>query len=52
MENSDKIVETMLGMVYAKAKKLYSEKVIDYGLNPISYGIMNNPDGYAKITGT
>ncbi|MBN2255376.1 MAG: hypothetical protein JW736_06700 [Deltaproteobacteria bacterium] len=52
MEDADTIVETMLGMVYEEAKKLYSEKVIDYGVNPINYGIMTKPDGYAKITGT
>lgn len=52
MEDSDKIIEIMLGMVRDKAKKLYSEKVIDYGVNPIGYGTMKKPDGYAKITGT
>jgi hypothetical protein len=52
MEDNDKIIEAMLGMVYEEAKKLYSEKVIDYGVNPVSYGIINKPDGYAKITGT
>lgn len=51
MEDTDKITEIMLGMVYEKAKKLYSEKVIDYGVNPTHYRIMDKPDGYAKITG-
>jgi nitrogen fixation NifU-like protein len=51
MVDNDKIVEIMLGMVHEEAKKLYSEKVIDYGVNPISYGIMKKPDGYAEITG-
>jgi hypothetical protein len=52
MEDADTIVETMLGMVYEEAKKLYSEKVIDYGVNPTNYGSMNKPDGHARITGT
>lgn len=52
MENNDMIIEKMLGMVHEEAKRIYSEKIVDYGVNPRNYGIMDNPDGYAKITGT
>jgi len=52
MEDTDKIVQTMLGMVYEKARELYSERLIDYGINPKNYGIIDHPDGHGKITGT
>ena len=52
MNDNDKIVEAMLGLVHEEAKKLYSAKVIDYGINPVSYGVMKKSDGYAQITGT
>ena len=32
-------------------KKIYSQKVIDHWINPKNWGIMNEADGYGKITG-
>ncbi len=52
MENEKEITEIMLGMVYEKAKKIYAENLVDHGINPRNYGIMNHPDGYGKITGS
>ena len=52
MENEKEITEIMLSMVYEKAKKIYAENLVDHGINPRNYGIMNHPDGYGKITGS
>ncbi len=48
MEDEGKILENMTAILREKAKKLYSEKVFDYGKNPENYGFMDNPDGYAE----
>ena len=46
------IVEMMLGMVYDRACEIYSEELIEHGLNKRNYGIMDAADGYAKIKGS
>jgi len=51
MENNRAIEEIMLGMVYEKAREIYSEALIEHGTNPRNYGAIDHPDGYAKITG-
>jgi len=51
MENNRAIEEIMLGMVYGKAREIYSEALIEHGTNPRNYGAIDHPDGYAKITG-
>jgi len=38
-------------MLNEKTGRHYSARVIDYGTHPRNYGIMDKPDGYAKITG-
>ncbi len=52
MKDKERITEEMFKMIHEETRKLYSQKVIDDGFNIGNYGIMNNPDGYAKITGT
>lgn len=52
MEKDKEIIEAMLGMVYEKARSVYSENIVDYGTSPTHYGVINNPDGYASVTGT
>ena len=52
MEDTDKIVQTMTGMVYEKAKEIYSENLVAHGINPRNYDVMDHPDGHGKITGT
>jgi nitrogen fixation protein NifU and related proteins len=47
----EKIRKEMMDLLFEKTKDLFSEKVIDYGTNPRNYGAMENPEGYAKITG-
>jgi NifU-like protein involved in Fe-S cluster formation len=51
MEKVEDIQEKMLGMINKKAREIYSESLVEYGTNPCNRGPMNNPDGYAKITG-
>jgi nitrogen fixation protein NifU and related proteins len=48
--NDKEIEEIMLGMVHEKAKQLYSEKVISYGVHPKNYGNIDKPDGCATVT--
>ena len=47
----EKIRKEMMDLLVEKTKDLFSEKVIDYGTNPRNYGAIENPEGYAKITG-
>lgn len=51
METDRAIEEIMLGMVREKAIEIYSEAMVEYGVNPRNYGSIQDPDGYAKITG-
>ena len=52
MEKDREIIEAMLGMVYEKARSVYSENIVDYGTSPTHYGVITDPDGYASVTGT
>jgi len=38
-------------LVYADARKVYSETVIDHAMNPRNVGIIQDADGYASVTG-
>ena len=51
MKTDRAIEEIMMGMVREKAMEIYSEALIEHGVNPRNYGSINDPDGYAKITG-
>jgi NifU-like protein involved in Fe-S cluster formation len=48
MEDESKIIENMSAILREKARKLYPEKVFDYGKNPENYGAMDSPDGCAE----
>jgi nitrogen fixation NifU-like protein len=48
MEDDSKIIKEMEAILRKKAEEIYSERVVDYGTNPKKYGILDNPDGYAK----
>ena len=52
MEEDKEIIEAMLGMVYEKARFVYSENIVDFGTNPTHYGGITDPDGCASLTGT
>ena len=51
MHTEKAIEEIMMGMVREKAMEIYSEALIEHGVNPANYGPIENPDGYAKVTG-
>ena len=51
MHTDRAIEEIMMGMVREKAAEIYSEALIEHGTNPRNYGPIENPDGYAKVTG-
>ncbi len=51
MKTDRQIEEIMLGMVREKAMEIYSETLVEHGVNPRNYGSIQDPDGYAKITG-
>jgi nitrogen fixation NifU-like protein len=38
--------------VMTEMRKIYSEKAIDYAMNPRNVGHIKNADGYARITGS
>jgi nitrogen fixation NifU-like protein len=38
-------------MVITDARRMYSETVIDHAMNPRNLGIMQNFDGFARVTG-
>jgi nitrogen fixation NifU-like protein len=48
MEDENTILENMQAILREKARKLYPEKVFDYGTNPENYGAIESPDGYAE----
>lgn len=52
MTEDKEIIEALLGMAYDKATEIYSVPLVEYGMNPKNYGILDHPEGYAKITGT
>jgi nitrogen fixation NifU-like protein len=39
-------------LMKAEMRKVYSEAVIDHGMNPRNVGDMENADGFAKVTGS
>jgi len=47
----EKLEKEFEALLFEKLKELYSKKAIDYGMKPRNYGTMENPEGYAKITG-
>lgn len=51
MDEEEKIKEQMMEMLMEVARKSYTAKVLDYGLNPRNCGVIEKPDGYAKVTG-
>jgi nitrogen fixation NifU-like protein len=44
-------IKAILDLLNARTGRGFSEKVIDYGLNPRNCGAMENPDAHARVTG-
>ncbi len=51
MVEDDKIKKAMINLLMEKIGSGFSDKVLEYGSSPRNYGTMDNPDGYAKVTG-
>jgi nitrogen fixation NifU-like protein len=49
--DEEHIKKEMIDLLMEKVTGGFSQKVVDYGNNPRNYKTMDNPDGYAKITG-
>jgi nitrogen fixation NifU-like protein len=49
--NFDKKFEDLEKFVMNEMRNIYSEKAIEYSMQPRNVGIIENPDGYAKIKG-
>lgn len=49
--NFDKKFEGLEKFVMDEMRKIYSEKAIEYSMQPRNLGVIENPDGYAKIKG-
>lgn len=47
----DTIKTAMIDLLMEKVGSGFSEKVLEYGNHPRNCGTMDNPDGYAKVTG-
>jgi nitrogen fixation NifU-like protein len=44
--------DDLQALVMANARKIYSEIVIDHALNPRNLGILQDADGFARVTGS
>jgi nitrogen fixation protein NifU and related proteins len=51
MGEDDDVKKIMESLLLEKMGNLFSERVIDYGTHPRNCGILDRPDGYAKVTG-
>jgi nitrogen fixation NifU-like protein len=51
LDDESLVIKEILDFLNAKTGKGFSEKVIDYGLNPRNCGVMENPDAHARVTG-
>jgi len=51
MGGNDDVKKIMESLLLKKMENLFSERVIDYGTHPRNCGILDRPDGYAKVTG-
>lgn len=50
-ENVEKFARELQAQIMEQIRKQYSETVIDHWQNPRNFRKIENPDGYAKVTG-
>jgi nitrogen fixation NifU-like protein len=51
MEDFDKVIEELQASIIKEARKIYPEKMIEHWLEPKNLCKMDNPNGFARITG-
>jgi len=51
-KDMDKFARELQEQIMEQIRKRYSEAVIDHWQNPRNFRKIENPDGYAKVTGT
>lgn len=51
MEDENTIVEKMKALLNEKAREVFSERVVEYGMNPNHRGFMDNPDAHVRGEG-
>jgi nitrogen fixation NifU-like protein len=44
-------LDDLQALAMENARKIYSETVIDHAMSPRNLGIMQDPDGFARVTG-
>ncbi|MBN2246504.1 MAG: iron-sulfur cluster assembly scaffold protein [Candidatus Aminicenantes bacterium] len=51
-EELEKLTQQLQEQIMEQARQVYTEKVIDLWLHPRNLGRLEQPDGYAKVTGS
>jgi len=51
-EDLEKFARELQQQIMEQIRQQYSEAVIDHWQNPRNFGAMDNPDGFAKVTGS
>ncbi|HID92987.1 MAG TPA: iron-sulfur cluster assembly scaffold protein [bacterium (Candidatus Stahlbacteria)] len=51
-DDLDKFVEELQQQIMEEVKRSYTNTVIDHWIRPRNWGILNNADGYGKVTGS
>lgn len=52
MEKEDEIKAWMMGLLEEKGIARFSEVLVNHGMHPKHYGLLDRPDGEAKVTGS
>jgi len=50
-DSFDKFVEDLQETIIRDARASYADKVVDLWLNPVNLGVLEHPEGHAKVTG-
>jgi len=52
MEKEEEVLTKMMGLLEEKGIGRFSERIINHGMHPGHYGILDRPDGHAEFTGS
>ncbi len=51
-ENLDEFISGLQDQIYKETKERYGETMFERWLNPLFMGVIDNPDGYARVIGS